>query len=196
MENLNKILRIDTSARVSDSVSRGLVDAIIEHLSAEKAVQVEKRDVSKGLPFINEDWVGANFTPPEMRTDAQASTLAQSDQLVNEIKNADTLVIGIPTYNFGVPATFKAWVDLIGRAGVTFKYTETGPVGLMEGKRAIIALASGGTPSGSEIDFVTPYVRHILGFIGITDVTFIIADAMGQQAEEKIAAAMASIKQI
>ncbi len=83
---------------------------------------------------------------------------------------ADTLVIGLPIYNFGVPAALKAWVDQVARAGVTFRYTETGPKGLLTGKRAIIAVASGGTEAGSDVDFATGYIRHVLGFIGITDV--------------------------
>jgi len=130
--------------------------------------------------LITEDWIGANFTPADQRSDEQRQILALSDSLVDEIARADTLVIGLPIYNFSVPASFKAWIDLVARVGLTFAYTETGPKGLLTGKRAIIAVASGGTTVGSDADFATGYVRHVLGFIGITDVTLIAADAMDE----------------
>ena len=98
-------------------------------------------------------------------------------------------MIATPLYNFGVPAALKAWVDLVARVGVTFKYTEKGPVGLLENKRAIIVFASGGTQAGSAIDFATPYLKHVLGFIGITDVDVIAADQLGASADEKLVAA-------
>ena len=196
MKNLTRILKINSSARREDSVTRNLTDAIISHVSESAPVQVIERDVSEGLPFINEAWVGANFTPAEMRTSAQVAALSKSDELIQEIVDADVLVIGAPIYNFGVSATFKAWIDQIARAGVTFKYTENGPIGLLTGKKAIVAIASGGTQSGSDIDFATPYIRHVMGFIGITDVQFIVADALGQEAEEKIASALLNVKQL
>ncbi len=93
-----------------------------------------------------------------------------------EVQAADTIVIGLPIYNFGVPAALKAWIDLIARAGVTFQYSAEGPKGLLTGKHAIVAVASGGTEIGSDIDFASGYIRHVLGFVGITDVTFIRAD--------------------
>ena len=101
-------------------------------------------------------------------------------------KDSDLILIALPIYNFTVPGALKAWIDLVCRAGVTFKYTETGPVGLLEGKRAIVAVASGGTPVGSEIDFATGYMRHILGFIGITDVSFVSADQQGSKGEAAV----------
>ena len=94
------------------------------------------------------------------------------------IEAADTLVIGLPIYNFAVPSAFKAWVDLVARAGVTFRYTENGPEGLLKGKRAILAVASGGTEVGSDHDFATGYARHMLGFMGITDVSVVAADRL------------------
>jgi FMN-dependent NADH-azoreductase len=116
---------------------------------------------------LDTDWVTANFTPPEERGEAERAALAESDALVAELKAADVLVIGVPIYNFGIPAALKAWVDLVARARVTFRYTEQGPVGLLTGKRAYLAVASGGTPVGSAIDFATGYLRHVLGFLGI-----------------------------
>jgi len=185
MTSINRILRIDASARKTNSVTRSLADETLDHLASLNAVNITCRDVAEGLAFVDEEWVAANFTPAETRTDAHKAKLALSDALVREVKAADTLVISAPIYNFGIPATLKAWVDMICRAGVTFRYTENGPVGLLEGKRAIILIASGGTPVGSDIDFATPYLKQAMAFIGITDVTIIAADAMGRDADTK-----------
>ena len=184
------VLRIDASARRDGSVSRDLVSRIIERLDAD---HVTTRDLADGLPLITEAWVGANFTPADQRSPAQHDTLALSDTLIAEVQAADTLVIGLPIYNFGVPAALKAWIDLVARAGVTFRYTENGPVGLLEGKRAIIAVASGGTEAGSDVDFATGFLRHVLGFIGITDVTFVAADRLMLDAESAVAKARTAI---
>mgnify|MGYP006186890601 CR=1 FL=1 len=102
--------------------------------------------------------------------------LSLSDTLVAEIEAADTLIIGVALYNFSIPASLKLWIDLICRAQKTFAYLDGGPKGLMTGKKAIVCFASGGTSFGSDIDFASGYIRHILGFIGIKDVTFIVAD--------------------
>ena len=102
-------------------------------------------------------------------------------------------MIGLPIYNFGVPAALKAWVDLVARAGVTFRYTEAGPQGLLTAKRAIVAVASGGTEAGSEIDFATGYIRHVLGFIGITDVSFVTADRLMIDADGTMAKALEQV---
>jgi FMN-dependent NADH-azoreductase len=185
MTSINRILRIDASARHAGSVTRNLADETLGRLAELEAVKVIIRDVAAGLPFVDEDWVAANFTPVEERTPAHKAKLAFSDTLVSEIATTDTLVIATPIYNFGIPATLKAWVDLIARVGLTFRYTAEGPVGLLEGKRAIILVASGGTAVGSSIDFATPYLKQALAFIGITDVEIIASDAMGKDATEK-----------
>ncbi len=185
-------LHIDSSARVQGSVSRDLSAQIVARFDG----PVIRRDLTEALPQINEAWVTANFTPADQRSTLQADTLALSDQLVQELQDADTIVIGLPVYNFGVPAALKAWIDLVARAGVTFKYSETGPVGLLSGKRAILAVATGGTPVGSDIDFATGYVKHVLGFIGITDVTIIAADQVMAHGEQAIAAAKAEIDKL
>ncbi|HID66789.1 MAG TPA: FMN-dependent NADH-azoreductase [Roseibacterium sp.] len=187
---MTHILRIDASARRDGSVSRDLTDQILDRLNA---THVTTRDLTTSLPLIDEAWVGANFTPDDQRTPEQAEKLALSNQLVAEIQAADTLVIGLPIYNFGVPAALKAWIDLIARAGVTFQYTETGPVGLLDGKRAIVAVASGGTEAGSEMDFATGHLRLILNFIGITDVTFVTADRLMIDAEATLKSAREQI---
>jgi len=193
MNDLNTILRIEASPRKTNSVTRELTSKVIDHLGSQTAILVTDRNVSDGLPVLDADWINANFTPIETRTDSQKAKLALSDALVEEVRRADTLVIGMPIYNFGIPATLKAWVDHVARAGVTFRYTENGPVGLLEGKRVIVVIASGGTSVGSDIDFASPYIRHALKFIGITDVTIIAADALAQNAIEKIADATTEI---
>ncbi len=194
MTDLTKILRIDSSARRAGSTTRKLTDALIDQLASRGSVQITTRDVSSGLPFVDEEWVSANFTPADTRSQDQKAKLAFSDALVAEIDAVDTLIIGLPIYNFGVPATLKAWIDMVARAGLSFKYTDKGPIGLLSGKRAILLVASGGTQVGSSIDFATPYLRHALGFIGIQDVTFIAADALGRDAEAKINKAIQSIE--
>lgn len=185
-----QILRIDASARKSGSITRELNDTIVERFLADGNTTVSVRDLAdEALPQLTENWIGANFTKPEERSQEQKEALALSDSLIAEINSADVLLIGLPIYNFGVPAALKAWVDLVARAGVTFKYSETGPVGLLEGKRAIVTVASGGTAMGSDIDFATGYIRHVLGFIGIKDVVFIAADQMAIDAETTLSAA-------
>jgi FMN-dependent NADH-azoreductase len=149
-----------------------------DHRPHRPEAEVTTRDLADGMPLIDEAWVAANFTPADDRTEAQRDVLALSDELVAELRAADTLVIGLPIYNFGVPASFKAWVDLVARAGVTFQYSETGPRGLLEGKRAIVAVASGGVEAGSEIDFATGYVRHSSASSGSRTWTFVTADRL------------------
>ena len=190
---MTAILRIDASARNSGSISRDLTDRIVAKLSAEADATVATRDLASGLPQVDSDWIAANFTPADQRNDAQKATLALSDSLVAEVQAADVLVIGLPIYNFGVPSTLKAWIDMIARAGVTFRYTEKGPVGLLEGKRAIVAVASGGTKMGSDMDFATGYIRHVMGFIGITQVDFVAADQLMIDAEATMKSALAQV---
>ncbi len=185
------ILHIDASARRENSTSRTLSRQILDRMGPG---QVIRRDLTTPLPQITEEWVNANFTPADQRSQTQKEALALSDQLVDEIARADTLVIGLPIYNFSAPSSFKAWIDLVARVGLTFHYTDTGPKGLMQGKRAIIAIASGGTSIGSDADFASGYVRHILGFLGITDVTFIAADAMAVDPKATLAAASAAVE--
>jgi FMN-dependent NADH-azoreductase len=184
------VLHIDASARLTGSVTRDLSKRIVDRLSPARVI---RRDLSDPLPQIDSTWVEANFTPADQRDPVQADTLALSDALVAELQAADTVVIGVPIYNFSVPASVKAWIDLVARAGVTFRYTADGPVGLLHGKRAIIAVASGGTQVGSDIDFATGYLRHVLGFIGIHDVEIVAADRLGADAERAMEDATAAI---
>ena len=182
----NTLLRIDTSARKTGSVSRQLTDAIIDRLSPDTVVT---RDLAEALPQIDEIWVGANFTPADQRSDDQRTKLELSDQLIEELRAADTIVIGLPIYNFGVPTALKAWIDLVARVGETFAYTETGPKGLLEGKKAYIAMASGGVPAGSPVDYATTYLKQVLSFIGIDEIEMVAADGMARDPEASIKAA-------
>lgn len=184
------VLHLDSSARTQGSTSRALSAKIVARLNADTVI---RRDLTSPLPQLTESWINANFTPADDRDAVQRDLLALSDQLVEEVAAADTLVIGVPIYNFAVPASLKAWIDLMARVGKTFVYTETGPKGLLEGKRAIIAVASGGTQVGSDIDFATGYLRHMLGFFGITDVQFVAADALMADADAAMARANTAI---
>ena len=172
-----KILRVDSSAKTENSESRRLTDRIIDGLKTNgKSLDVTVRDLNESLPQVNTAWIEANNTPSDDQTDEHKKILALSNTLVGEIEAADTLIIGVALYNFSITASLKLWIDLVCRARKTFAYVDGSPKGLMTGKKAIICFASGGTPFESNIDFASGYLRHILGFIGITDVTFISAD--------------------
>jgi len=192
---MNNILHIDASGRETSSVTRKLSNQIIQKINDDQSA-VMYRDVSQGLPFIDELMIGAYFTQKAERSEQQNQAIAISDVIVEELNVADTIVIGMPIYNFSMPAGFKAWSDLAARVGETFNYTENGPVGLLEGKKAYIAVASGGTKVGSDIDFLTPWLRHYLGFIGIHDVKIIQAEAINMNGDKAIDEALVSIDSI
>jgi FMN-dependent NADH-azoreductase len=190
----NKILRVDASMRKTGSYSRELTDNMIKQLTLLQNTNVKARDLADGVPLINEAWIGANFTDVAERTTEQRAVLACSDALIAEVQEADVLVIGLPIYNFGVPAAFKAWIDQIARAKVTFRYTGKGPVGLLDNKKAYVIITSGGTQLGTEIDFVSEYIHHILGFIGIKEVTIIDSSAIGRDEKKVLSAANNAIR--
>lgn len=195
--NSKTILKIDASARKEGSMTRELADELVARLvEGRPEDKVITRDVAAGLPFLDEAWIAANFTDAAERSDEQKQKLALSDTLIEELRSADVLVIGVPIYNFGVPATLKAWIDHIARARETFRYSEAGPVGLLEGKKAYVIVASGGTKAGSEIDFATGYIKHVLGFVGITDVTLIAADQLMENAADKRVAALGQVREV
>ncbi len=187
------ILHIDASARREGSATRELSNRIVKHLNAGRII---RRDLATPLPLLTEDWIAANFTPADQRDEVQRDQLALSDDLVTELQQADTIVIGLPIYNFSVPAAFKAWIDLVARVGLTFSYTENGPKGLLEGKRAVLAIASGGTAVGSDIDFATDYAKHVLGFIGINNVDVVAADRMALDAEAALNNARQAVSEL
>lgn len=179
----SRILQVDSSGRLQGSVTRELTEKITSKLANSNS-EVVKRDLSNGLPFVNEQWIGANFTDANQRTEEQIQALKISNQLIEELQSADFIVIGAPIYNFSIPAVLKAWIDMIARAKVTFEYTDKGPVGLLKNKQAYVAIASGGVPVGSAMDFSSSYLKHVLGFIGVTDVSIIDASQSETQLEQ------------
>lgn len=187
------ILRIDSSGRKEGSTSRALTSALIEKYPKANVIE---RDVSAGFPMVDTDWMNANFTDESERSDEQKATLGLSDSLIAELEQADIIIIGSPVYNFAIPAALKSWVDMIARARKTFQYTANGPEGLLKGKKAYLAIASGGTQIGSDIDHASPYLRHILGFIGIDDVTIVAADQQMARGQDALEQAMAKIESL
>ena len=190
---MSNILHISASIQGDASVSRALGTKLVEGLAAKTNASVTTRDLSANdLPFVSADRFAANGTPDAERTPEQAALAAIADALIAELQAADTIVMSVPIYNFGVPASVKAWADLVARAGTTFKYTENGPVGMLDAMTAYLAVASGGTPVGSDFDHMTPWLKFFLGFLGIKDVQLVAADGiMGAGGEQKIAAAHA-----
>jgi FMN-dependent NADH-azoreductase len=196
---MSNILFITASIRSdSESISRGLGQRIVDGLAAKTGASVTTRDLAAdNLPFVSAERFAANLTPAAERTPAQAELAAVADTLIAELQAADTIVIASPIYNFGPPASLKAWADLVARAGTTFRYTATGPEGLLTGKKAYLAIASGGTPVGAEFDFMSRWLTFFLGFLGITDVEIVAADGiMGADGEAKIAAAKDAAERI
>ena len=187
---MTTILHLDTSVRGPHSVTRDLTSRITARFPEATVI---RRDLGTGLPLIGETWVNANTTPAPERSPAQKAILAQSDELIGELRAADIVVVGLPIYNWGVPATFKAWADLVARAGETFSYQNGAPVGLLHDKRAIIAMASGGTQVGSAQDFASGYAQTLFGMLGIRKVNLVRADRTAIDAEASLAAAHAAI---
>ena len=189
-----KILRIDASGRQAGSVTRELGDAVIQRLLDQNpGAMVQPRDLSDGLPLLDEQWIAANMTAPEERTRAQHAELALSDSLVEELAEADAVVVTVPLYNFSVPAAMKAWIDLVCRAHLSFTYTEDGPKGLLADRPVYLVMATGGVPVGSPMDFASGYLRHVFGFLGIRDVRLVAADRMNLNPEDSLARAHAEI---
>lgn len=192
-----RILRIDSSARTRDSVSRALGDAVVQRLLATTPhVNVVQRELAKGLPSIDADWVAANFTDAEARTPEQASKLTLSDELIDELREADAIVVTAPIYNFSVPSVLKAWIDQVCRAGLTFRYTPQGPQGLLENRPVYLAMASGGVPFGSAVDFASGYLKQVFRFIGIDDVRLIGAERVASDEDAARAAALAELDRV
>ena len=192
-----KILHIDASARHEGSISRSLTADLVAALEdRHPGATIIRRDLADGIPMINADWIAANFTPAEERTPTQRITLARSDALVAELQEADILVIGAPVYNFSVPTALKAWIDMITRARLTFRYTEKGVEGLLQNKKSYIVVPSGGVPVGSPVDFATPYLRHALAFVGIDDIEIVAATGADRDNGEALDQARAQIAEL
>lgn len=186
------ILHVRSSPRGAQSASRRMGDRVVQRLAREGA-SVVVRDVSMGVPVVDAAWVEAAYAEPAMRTPAHVQALMLSDQLVAEARAASTWVIEAPMWNFGVPASLKAWIDQICRVRETFAYSENGPMGLLKGKRAVVCIASGGVPPGSPGDFLTGHLKQVLGFIGVEDVTMVAAARLVFEGDAPLEQALAEI---
>jgi FMN-dependent NADH-azoreductase len=195
------ILQINASARSAGANSTRLADAVTSRLQAKNPdAIVALRDLaSDPHPVLDEPALAALFTPAAQRTPEQAARVALDDALIAQVQAADAIVLGVPMYNFGVPVQLKTWIDAIARAGVTFRYTENGPEGLLKGKKVYVALARGGLYRDTPADSQTPYLKSVLAFLGMTDVEFIFAEglAMGAESANKaFAEATAQLEEI
>lgn len=196
-----KILQVNASIRGADSNSKRVADSIVAKLQAGHAdAMLTLRDVGgQPVPVVDGAALGALFTPAEQRSAEQAALAAQFDALIAEVQAHDTLVLAVPMYNFGIPVQFKAWIDAIARAGVTFRYTANGPEGLLTGKTVYVALARGGIYRDTPNDSQVPYLKAVLGFLGMTDVHFVYAEGLnlGPDAQAKgLAEARAEIARL
>lgn len=182
-----KLLHIDASPRTVRSITRRLSSGFVKSLRLKNGeLRVVHRDVGHHPPpFISDAWAGAAFSQAERNDPAMKGILHHSDELAQEVLNCDALVIASPMHNFTISASLKAWIDHIVRADLTFKITEQGPVPLVHGKKALVVTSRGGYVAGTAYDFQEPYLRTILGFIGITDVTFVHTEGVNSSDEER-----------
>ncbi len=183
------ILQINSSARREASHSTRLASRIVQRLrDADHNATLTVRDLgSVPHPVLDEAALGALFTPANQRTPKQAARVALDDTVIAEIQAADVVVLGVPMYNFGVSTQLKNWIDAISRAGVTFRYTEKGPEGLLKGKKVYVALTRGGKYRNTPADTQVPYLKTVFTFLGLIDVQFVYAEglAMGPDAEQR-----------
>jgi FMN-dependent NADH-azoreductase len=181
---MKTLLTVNSSPR-SNSVSRQLTQQFTNEWTAmNPAGRTIERNLSDGaIPFLNEEWIEAAYTPEGQRTEEQRRLLSLSDSLIDEVLAADVILLGIPMHNFSVPAAFKAWIDQIARAGKTFSYSDQGPKGLVPSDKKVVAVLTRGGVAPESVtagsDLQVAYLRQILGFIGLTDITFIHADRQG-----------------
>lgn len=184
---MTTLLQIRTSLFSDQGQSSQLADAYVARWrAAHPEGRVIVRDLAADpIPHLDAERFGAFTTAADARTPAQQAVAAASDALIDELRDADQVVIGLPMYNFGIPSTLKAYFDHIARAGVSFKYTENGAVGLLPDRPVHIFAARGGRYVGTTLDTQTGYVRTFLGFLGITDVAFIYAEGLALGAEAR-----------
>jgi len=189
---MKTLLKLTSSIFGPKGVSSGLADAFVARwLAAHPGATVIERDLAKTpVPHLTAEVFAGFAAKPEERTPAQRKAVEESDALIAELKRADVIVLGLPMYNFGIPSTLKAYVDYVARAGETFRYTESGPEGLLKGKAYVFA-ARGGVYAGTALDHQTSYARHLLSFLGIKDIEFVYAEGLGM-GDAPRAAALAS----
>lgn len=187
---MTTLLQINTSLYANNGQSSQLASHFVANWKANHPDgKVVLRDVaSTPVPHLDSERFASFLAKPEERTSAQQDVVAYSDTLIAELKAADVIVLGLPLYNFGIPSTLKAYIDHIARAGATFRYTETGPVGLLTGKKVYVFAARGGKYAGTPLDSQTDYIRAFFGFLGMTDVEFVYAEGLAMGEEPKQAA--------
>lgn len=194
---MKTVLAIFSSLNGKQGNSSKLANEYLDKLETNEGVNVVRVDVaSLDLPHLTSDEMQAWMTDDANRTDEQEALAKRSDDIVHTINQADEIVLAVPMYNFGIPSSLKAYFDRVARAGITFKYTETGPVGLLENKSAVVFAARGGIYAGSDFDTQTPYLKHFLNFVGISDVKFVYAEGLNmgeEQAKDAFASASEKI---
>ena len=192
------VLQINSSVRGKASHSTRLANRIVERLrDADPGATLTVRDLGLSPPpVLDEAALGALFTPASQRTPEQAARAALDDALIAEIQAADAVVLGVPMYNFGVPASLKNWIDAIAKAGVTFRYSEKGPEGLLQGKQVYVALTRGGKYRNTPADTQVPYLKTVFGFLGMTDISFVYAEGLAMGAESERHAISSAYEQI
>jgi len=197
---MHTILQINSSLFGEAGQSSKLAAEFAASLAASAGARLLVRDLAQNpVPHLTAERFTAFTTPAAERTVDQQRHVAESDTLIEELRAADTVVLGLPMYNFGVPSALKAYFDHLARAGVTFRYTAEGPVGLLTGKRVYVFATRGGRHAGTATDVQTAFVRQFLGFIGLRDVEFIYAEGLAlgpEQREQALAAATARIEQL
>lgn len=186
---MTQVLLITSSINGRRSHSTALAERYIDELRRSTPdLAVTRRDLAEDAPaHLDEATFQAFVSADENRTEAQRERLRWSDAAIAELKSADLVVLTAPMYNFGVPSTLKSWMDQVARAGITFRYTENGPEGLLTGTRAVVVSTRGGAYLGTPLDTQTPFIRTFLGFLGIDDVEFVHAEglAMGEEQASK-----------
>ena len=195
---MKTILQLNTSLHSASATSSQLAERFVGALRLDNPdSQVIVRDLAaEPVPHLTAERFAGFLAKPEERNAEQRAAVAESNELIAELKAADTIVIGLPMYNFGIPSTLKAYFDHVARAGVTFRYTEKGPEGLLKGKKAVIFATRGGIYIGTPLDTQTAYVRDFLRFLGITDVEFVYAEGLAMGAERRSAAIEQAAQQI
>ena len=198
---MKNVLRVTTGLFEESSVTSILMEELLVQLQAggENFQIVERNFRENPVPHLDADWLQALSTPAADRSEEQQTKVNYSDSLIAEIQAADTLVIALPMYNFSVPSMLKAWIDHISRAGVTFKYTTAGAEGLLQDKKVYLVSAMGGVHEIGQTDFLRPYMKLIMGFIGLNDVDFITAAGLNmgdQRRAQGLAEARAEIKNL
>ncbi len=191
---MHNVLAVYSSLNQGSGNSSQLVDTYLSKLNQRNEVNITRRDLVKdNLSHLSADEMAAWMTPPEQRSPEQASYARLSDLIIEEVNNADEIVLGVPMYNFGIPSVLKAWIDRLARAGITFKYTDTGPVGLLKDKKVTVIAARGGQYEGTEFDTQSAYLTHFFNFLGLTDIAFVYAEGLAM-GEDKAQQAKVSAK--